>query len=110
MFDITQQPSYPGGNKALLHFLASNIVYPDSARAKNVQGIVAATFVIAKDGSLTDAAIIRDIGGGCGEEVLRVLSLMPKWTPGQVDGKPVKVRFTLPVRFRLEGDTKKKKN
>lgn len=108
MFDITQHPSYPGGNKAMLQFLASNIVYPDSAHAKNIQGTVAATFVVDKDGSVTNASIVRDIGDGCGEEVLRVLALMPKWTPGEVDGKPVKVRFTLPVRFRLTDDKPKK--
>jgi protein TonB len=80
------------------------------ARANNIQGTVAVTFIVNKDGSVSSGEIIRDIGGGCGQEVLRVLSLMPDWVPGEVDGLPVKVRFTLPVRFRLEGDTKKKKN
>jgi TonB family protein len=109
MFDVTHPPAFPGGQNAMLQFLASNIIYPDSARLKNIQGTVAATFVIDRDGSVTDAVIIRDIGGGCGEEVLRVLSVMPNWAPGEVDGQPVKVRFTLPVRFRFEDEKPKKK-
>lgn len=111
MFDaiLDRPPSFPGGETGLLQFLASSIQYPELARANNIQGTVAATFVVNKDGSVSDAFIIKDIGGGCGLEVLRVLSFMPAWIPGEADGQPVKVRFTLPVRFRLEGDTKKKK-
>jgi len=111
MFDqsLTIPPSFPGGPGLLLKYLASSIVYPDSAHEKNIQGTVAATFVINKDGSLSDAVIIKEIGGGCGEEVLRVLALMPNWLPGEVDGQPVRVRYTLPVRFSLENDKPKRK-
>ncbi len=108
---LTIPPSFPGGTGLLLKYLASSIVYPDSAREKNIQGTVAATFVINKDGSLSEAVIVKEIGGGCGEEVLRVLALMPNWLPGEVDGQPVRVRFTLPVRFALENvKSKRKKN
>lgn len=106
---LDRPPSFPGGEAGLLQFLATTIQYPELARANNIQGTVAATFIVNRDGSVSDAVIIKDIGGGCGLEVLRVLSFMPAWIPGEADGQPVKVRFTLPVRFRLEGDTKKKK-
>lgn len=111
MFDLEVHPSFPGGQEALLQYLSNNITYPNVARTYNIQGTVAATFVVNIDGSISDAAIVKDIGGGCGEEVLRVLSLMPNWLPGEVDGQPVRVRFTLPVRFRLEvGKPKRKKD
>lgn len=109
IFDVTRPPSFPGGESAMLNFLATTIQYPEQARSNNIQGTVAVTFVVDKEGKVSNGTIIRDIGAGCGEEVLRVLTLMPAWIPGEVDGMPVKVRFTLPVRFRLEGDKKKKK-
>jgi protein TonB len=58
--------------------------------------------VVGKDGSISDVKILKDPGGGCGKEAVRVVGLMPKWTPGEANGNPVKVKFTLPVRFRLE--------
>ena len=102
MFDIQKPPSFPGGEKELLKFLSENIKYPPLARENNIQGTVALTFVIAKNGSVTDVQIVKDIGGGCGKEAVRVVQSMPKWNPGEANGNPVKVRFTLPVRFRLE--------
>ncbi|MEO6039903.1 MAG: TonB family protein [Saprospiraceae bacterium] len=102
MFDIQKPPSFPGGEKELLKFLAENIKYPPLARENNIQGNVALTFVVNKNGSVSDVTILRDIGGGCGKEAVRVVNSMPKWLPGQANGNPVKVRFTLPVRFKLE--------
>jgi periplasmic protein TonB len=102
MFDIQKPPSFPGGEKELQKFLAENIKYPALARENNIQGNVALTFVVGKDGSVTDIAILKDIGGGCGKEAVRVVNSMPKWIPGEANGNSVKVRFTLPVRFRLE--------
>ncbi len=96
-------PAYPGGEQALHAYLAQNIRYPARAIKDNIQGVVALTFIIEKDGMINQVAIVKDIGGGCGEEAARVVSVMPNWRPGTVDGNPVKVRFTLPVRFRLEG-------
>ncbi len=96
-------PAYPGGEQALNAYLAQNIRYPPRAIKDNIQGVVVLTFIIEKDGMINQAAIVKDIGGGCGEEAARVVSVMPNWRPGTVDGNPVKVRFTLPVRFRLEG-------
>jgi len=102
-------PSYPGGESALLRFLAQNIRYPALAREKNIQGVVALTFIVEKEGTVSNVTIIRDIGGGCGQEAARTVAAMPKWVPATVDGEPVRVRFTLPVRFKLEGEEKVKK-
>lgn len=102
MFDIQKPPSFPGGEKELLKFLSENIKYPPLARENNIQGTVALTFVVGKNGQVSDVQILKDIGGGCGKEAVRVVQSMPKWNPGEANGNPVKVRFTLPVRFRLE--------
>jgi protein TonB len=102
MFDIQKPPSFPGGEKELLKFLSENIKYPPLARENNIQGTVALTFVVGKNGQVSDVQIVKDIGGGCGKEAVRVVQSMPKWNPGEANGNAVKVRFTLPVRFRLE--------
>ncbi|MCB9316290.1 MAG: energy transducer TonB [Lewinellaceae bacterium] len=102
MFDIHKPPSFPGGEAELLKYLAENIKYPPLARENNIQGVVALTFVVDKDGRVREVNVLKDIGGSCGKEALRVVETMPRWLPGEANGHPVKVRFTLPVRFRLE--------
>ncbi len=102
MFDIHKPPGFPGGDAELLKYLAENIKYPPLARENNIQGVVALAFVVDKDGRVREVNILKDIGGGCGKEALRVVASMPKWLPGEANGHPVKVRFTLPMRFRLE--------
>ena len=102
MFDIQKPPSFPGGEAELMKFLNKNIEYPALAKENNIQGVVALTFVVNKDGSVSDVAIVKEIGGGCGKEAVRVVKSMPKWSAGEANGHPVKVRFTLPVRFRLD--------
>lgn len=102
MFDIQKSPSFPGGEAALQKFLAENIKYPPLARENNIQGTAAITFVVNKDGSISDVNLVKDPGGGTGKEAIRVVKSMPRWSPGEANGHPVKVRFTLPVRFRLE--------
>ncbi len=91
---------------ALLSFMNQNIVYPVEARQKNASGMVVVKFVVEKDGSISSPKIMRDVEGGCGLEVLRVLNAMNnaqiKWVPGMLDAKPVRAYFTLPIRFRLE--------
>jgi periplasmic protein TonB len=100
---VEKAPSFPGGNKALMAFLSNNLKYPASAMENGIQGRVALQFVVERDGSITNGTILREIGGGCGEEGLRLLSLMPKWEPGQQNGKPVRVKYTMPLLFKLEG-------
>lgn len=102
MFDLTKEPSFPGGRDSLMAFLGRNINYPPVAQENNIRGTVVITFVVDKSGSITDVSIIKDIGGGCGIEAARVVKLMPHWIPGEANGRPVRVRYTLPVRFWLE--------
>lgn len=108
--NVHKPPAFPGGEAALLRFLANKIVYPNEALENGIAGTVGAVFVINKDGSISDISIVKDIGGGCGEEVLRVLKLMPLWEPAEVDGQPVRARLVLPVNFITdEPDTTIKK-
>ncbi|MBU6342663.1 MAG: TonB family protein [Bacteroidetes bacterium] len=102
MFDIQKPPSFPGGDAELMKYLNKNIEYPALAKENNIQGSAVLTFVVNKDGSVSDVTIIKDPGGGCGKEAVRVVKNMPKWSAGEANGHPVKVRFTLPVRFRLD--------
>ena len=99
--DVQRQPSFPGGENELLKYLAKNIKYPEIAREANIQGLVVLSFVIGKDGSISDVAVLKELGGGCTKEAVRVVGSMPKWSPGESNGRNVKVRFTLPVRFKL---------
>ncbi len=85
----------------LLEFIYSNIKYPELAKETRIEGVVVVQFVVEKDGSITDVKIMRDIGGGCGEEAVRVVKMMPKWIPGKQRGRPVRVLFNLPIRFKL---------
>lgn len=100
--DLQKPPMFPGGEADLLKYLSQNIRYPEIARETGTQGVVAIQFVIGKDGSIEDVAIVKDIGSGCGKEAIRVVRNMPRWIPGEANGHPVKVRFTLPVRFKLQ--------
>ncbi len=98
---VEEFPSFPGGEEALYKYLNDNLQYPDMARDNNITGKVVIRFVVEKDGSITKAAIAREIGGGCGKEALRVVNSMPKWKPGKQSGKAVRTEFTLPVDFQL---------
>ena len=85
-----------------MKFITENIYYPEIARETSIQGTVAVSFVVGKDGKARDIKVIKDIGGGCGKEAVRVINKMPYWIPGEANGHVVSVRFTLPVRFRLQ--------
>ncbi len=98
---VEEDPEFPGGMEALHKFLADNIQYPQQARDNNISGKVYVSFVVEADGSITNSRLLRDIGGGCGAETLRVVKTMPRWTPGKQRGKPVRVQFNLPVTFTL---------
>lgn len=95
-------PQFPGGEAALLEYLAMNIKYPARARKKGIQGRVFLSFVVEKDGSLSDLKIVKEIGGGCGEEAMRVARQMPPWKPGMQGEKSVRVRMNLPILFKLD--------
>jgi periplasmic protein TonB len=98
---VETEPVYPGGQEALMSFIKDNLVYPKEAKEKGVEGTVFASFIIEKDGSVSSLKIIKSVGSGCDEEVLRVLNLMKKWKPGQQNGKKVRVQFNLPVKFSM---------
>ena len=102
---VEQLPEYPGGMKALMAYLSSNLSYPSDAVENDIQGRVMVQFVVCEDGSLCKEQIIRGIGGSCDQEALRVVKKMPRWKPGMQNGKAVKVYYRLPVTFRLQDDT-----
>jgi TonB family protein len=104
---VEKQPEYNGGNDARIKFLAENIKYPEVAKKSGLQGTVFVTFIVQADGAVTDVKVLRGIGGGCDEEAVRVVKMMPKWTPGQEKGKDVAVKFNLPIKFALDSDKKK---
>lgn len=100
---VEKLPSFPGGNTAFGEYLAKTIRYPKIAHDQNIQGRVIASFIVEKDGKLNDIKVLRDIGGGCGMETIRVLSASPAWNPGTIKGEPVRVAYTMPINFTLEG-------
>ena len=94
-------PDFPGGQKKLFKWLSANIKYPKEAQANKEQERVIVRFVIGKDGKVTDAKVVRSISPSLNKEALRLIKAMPRWKPGEKDGLPVAVRFTLPITFRL---------
>ena len=97
-----QMPEYPGGMKEMLKFLQENVKYPENAMKNNVQGRVIVQFVVEKDGTLTEFKVARSVDPDLDAEALRVLQTMPKWKPGMQRGKIVRVKFTVPVSFKLQ--------
>jgi TonB family protein len=99
---VDEMPQFPGGEKAMMEYVAKNVKYPQEAKDKEIQGRVFVSFVIEKDGSVNEVKVLRSIGGGCDEEAVRVVKAMPKWKPGKQDGKPVRVSYMMPFFFKLE--------
>ena len=98
---VEEMPQFPGGEKAMMEYVAKNVKYPQEAKDKEIQGRVFVGFVVEKDGSVSTVKVLRGIGGGCDEEAVRVVSSMPKWKPGIKDGKPVRVSYMMPLNFKL---------
>lgn len=90
------------GRNEMLQFINDNLKYPNEAKQNEIEGTVYIIFVIEKDGSVTNPKIIRDIGGGCGDEAIRIVKLMPKWVPAKHEGRKVRMQFNLPVKFKLD--------
>jgi len=97
-----EKPEFPGGDAALLNFLSQNIKYPAIAAENGVNGRVTVNFVVNKDGSISDAKILRGVDQALDKEALRVIYSMPKWKPGKQSGKPVRVSFSVPINFVLQ--------
>ena len=98
---IETQPGFPGGMDKFYAYLHKAVRYPPMAQENNIQGKVFLSFVVEKDGSLTDIKVERKLGGGTDEEAIRVLKASPKWTPGIQNGKPVRVKYNIPISFTL---------
>lgn len=102
-FDVVEQmPSFPGGGLALMSFLKTHVEYPKVAEENGVQGRVVVQFTIDKDGTIIDSWVVRSVDPSLDKEALRVVRIMPKWSPGTQNGTPVRVKFTLPISFKLD--------
>lgn len=99
---VDVMPQYPGGDRELLKFIAQSIKYPTDAQEAGVQGRVICSFVVDKKGNIVEPKIIRGIDPSLDAEALRVIGMMPRWTPGRQDGKAVRVLYTVPITFRLQ--------
>ena len=103
VFDVVEQmPSFPGGQGALMQYLANNIKYPVVAQENGVQGRVVVSFVVERDGSITDVQVVRSVDPSLDREAQRVVKSMPKWIPGKQNGQAVRVKYNVPVSFRLQ--------
>lgn len=119
IFNTAQEmPRFPGcedigdlkkkkkcAEKKMLEYIYKNIKYPTLARENGIQGMVVVSFIVEKDGSITNTKILRNLDGGCDEEALRIVQSMPKWIPGKQDNQPIRSQFNLPVRFKIEKGT-----
>ncbi|WP_293300494.1 energy transducer TonB [Pedobacter sp. UBA4863] len=94
-------PKFPGGMPQLYKFLTENIKYPEQAKKENIQGTVFVSFTIEEDGSVNNVKTVRGLGFGTNEEAERVLKLSPKWEPGVLDNKAVRVSYNIPIKFSL---------
>jgi protein TonB len=99
---VEKMPEFPGGQDALNRFLVRNIKYPLLAQENGIQGRVVCQFVVNSDGSIVDISVVRGVEESLDKEAIRVIKSMPKWTPGRQGGKSVRVKYTLPIRFKLQ--------
>lgn len=98
---VEEMPEFPGGDEARIKFFSKNMIYPVIAKQTGIQGNVYLTFIVEKDGSISNIKILRGIGGGCDDEAVRVVKEMPKWKPGRQNGENVRVRCNMPISFVL---------
>lgn len=98
---VQHMPEFPGGESALFAYLAKNVPYKMGAKEAGISGTVLVSFIVWKDGSIRDIEIMREVGGGLEEGVIRAVENMPNWKPGEQNGKKVNVKFRLPVKFKL---------
>ena len=100
---VDQMPSFPGGNQALFRYLQENLKYPSIAQANGIQGRTLVSFVVEKDGSITDVQVVRSAGDpSLDREAVRIIRTMPRWRPGKIQGQEVRVQYTVPINFKLQ--------
>lgn len=108
VYDVVEQmPKFPGGMGKMMQYIADNIKYPETAKANGIEGRVIVNFIVDTEGNITSPKIFRSIDPDLDAEALRVVSSMPKWTPGMTAGKKVNVKFTIPVSFKINGNNEK---
>ena len=98
---VEVMPQFPDGDEALIKFLQENLVYPPEAKENGIEGRVIVSFIVGRDGSVTEIKVIKNVHPLLDEEALRVVKMMPNWKPGKLNGKTVPVRFQLPIDFKL---------
>jgi protein TonB len=98
---VEQMPEYPGGYEAMMKFVAKSMRYPASARRMGIEGTVFVGFVINANGEIVDVQVVKGISKDCDIEAARVIQIMPPWKPGKQNGRPVRVRFVLPIKYKL---------
>jgi protein TonB len=98
---VEQQAEYPGGLESMAKFLQKNVKYPAAARRMGIEGSVFVSFVVDKEGKISDPQVVKGISAECDKEAIRVVNLMPPWKPGKQNGRAVKSRFVLPIKFKL---------
>lgn len=98
---VEQQPEFEGGYEAMLNFIRKHMIYPATARRMQIDGTVHVSFIVSRTGTISDVKVLRGIQTDCDNEAIRVVKLMPPWKPGTQNGKPVHVRFIMPIKFRL---------
>ena len=102
VFDVVEvMPQFPGGQIAMLKYIMENMKYPEQAMKEGIQGRVAVRFIVEKDGSISNVEPVLSVHPLLNKEAVRVVESMPKWTPGKQNGKPVRVRFNVPIMFKL---------
>ncbi len=99
---VEEMPTFKGGKDELYNYMASNIKYPEEAKKDGITGITYITFVVEKDGSVSNAKVLRGFNDACDQEALRVVEAMSDWNPGKQKGQPVRVQFNLPIKFNLD--------
>ena len=100
---VEQMPSFPGGESEMMKYIQKNVSYPQMEKEGQIQGTCYVTFVVEKDGSITDVKVLRGVSGGkgCDKEAMRVVKSMPNWKAGKQNGREVRVQFNLPIKFTL---------
>jgi len=106
---VAVSPEYPGGPSAMSQFIVDNFQYPEKAIKKNEQGTIWIEFVVRKSGDLSDIKVVKGVSRSLDAECVRIIALMPKWKPGEQEGKKVNVRYTIPIKAKMETPKKKRK-
>jgi len=102
---VEEMPKFPNGN--ISEFIKKHLIYPGNAKAKGIQGCVITQFIVEKDGSITDAQVVRSVSPELNQEAIRIIKSMPRWIPGKQRNKVCRVKYTLPVNFKLPNEEKK---